>query len=174
MKGGGRTSFTEDFPASTVRPGTRDCRECKFFVRVQEQNHNIGLRGFCSMGQNDGDYDLYVSSSYAGECPSYLLSKKAAEVQREEQALHESWRLAEKTAYNSAAQRKQKPPKGVEPWTWSMQRDLMVRKAAYQQWRRDNIDRLQRFWEKSAVLDQRGYRHIFDAVRTQVQRMVPS
>jgi myo-inositol-1-phosphate synthase len=68
----------------------KGCRECVHFLRVRESyNNDFRLRGFCNLGELNGDYGLYVSSSVAQDCPS--LSVTLRPVCELEESLTREW-----------------------------------------------------------------------------------
>jgi hypothetical protein len=48
----------------------KSCRNCKLFIRIKEIG-KIRPRGFCVVGQCDGSFGLYISSSVATDCMGY-------------------------------------------------------------------------------------------------------
>lgn len=61
--------------------GYRSCRVCKWFIRVDEGGKIPDrFRGFCIFGQNSMDYGLYISSSIANECESFLFDENNAKI----------------------------------------------------------------------------------------------
>ena len=62
----------------------RACRNCKYFMRVKEQRQT-NHRGFCALGQNEGSYDLYIGTSYAKECPSFIIDNRKRRITLAEQ-----------------------------------------------------------------------------------------
>ncbi|MCK5344861.1 MAG: hypothetical protein KAR20_15730 [Candidatus Heimdallarchaeota archaeon] len=69
------------------------CRICNHYIRVNDKSaNNVGnRRGFCILGQLDGDYGLYISSSVSRECMGFIydeevykISKAEADIKEEE------------------------------------------------------------------------------------------
>lgn len=71
----------------------RNCRMCKHFIRVYEENFkdSIRKRGFCTYGLCKADFSLYVSSSYAKKCPFFKADKKARHIFNLENHLMRLW-----------------------------------------------------------------------------------
>lgn len=65
------------------------CRVCKHFIRVNfEGYHNVPNRqGFCILGQLEGDFGLYVSSSISKECMGYVFDKHTCAIAEAEKQL---------------------------------------------------------------------------------------
>jgi len=74
-----------------------NCRCCKFYHRVFEQNYrNIeNIRGFCRLGEMEGDYALYVSTSFSGECPAFIKEEYNTETHNAELKLKDDLRQFE-------------------------------------------------------------------------------
>jgi len=67
---------------------TGKCRTCKLFIRVFEKYRNIhNIRGFCSIGNLEGDFVLYVSTSRSKECHGYIYNKYNAITYKKEREL---------------------------------------------------------------------------------------
>lgn len=67
-----------------------NCRNCINFMRVKENNGwKQQLRGFCQLGQMEGDYSLclYMSQSQANECPAYIFNSDRNSVKELEDGL---------------------------------------------------------------------------------------
>ena len=70
-----------------------NCRSCHHFNRVM--NANRGLRGssrrqgFCVLGQLEGSFELYISSSVAHQCQSFIVDEYNTETTRLENVLGE-------------------------------------------------------------------------------------
>ena len=69
------------------------CRICNHYIRVNEKSaNNVGnRRGFCILGQLEGSYGLYISSSRSRKCMGfvydeevYKISKAEADIKDEE------------------------------------------------------------------------------------------
>lgn len=79
----------------------RSCRNCQNFVRVQD-SRNSDLpstnvrRGFCLLGNCEGDYSLYVSSSTASECKGFMFSQAKALITEEENKISQLYHTFEK------------------------------------------------------------------------------
>lgn len=71
---------------------TKNCRVCKYFVRVYEEklNDNIRKRGFCVYGCGEGDFSLYVYSN-AMDCPYFELSEESLKIYELEEQLRKKW-----------------------------------------------------------------------------------
>ena len=71
----------------------RSCRMCKHFCRIKEDGdfRKIRRRGFCVLGKLEGDFSLYVSSSYAMDCPAFVLDDYNYETTMMEFELAEKW-----------------------------------------------------------------------------------
>jgi len=79
----------------------RSCRNCQNYVRVQD-NRNDDLpssnvrRGFCLLGQGEGRFDLYVSSSMCHDCKGFMFSQSKALITEEEQKISQLYRAFER------------------------------------------------------------------------------
>jgi len=75
-----------------------NCRCCKFYHRVFEQNYrNIqNIRGFCRLGELEGDYNLYVSTSASGQCHAFVKDDYNTETHNAELRLKDAHRQFEK------------------------------------------------------------------------------
>ena len=71
----------------------RKCRMCKHFIRVRESGDfsKIRRRGFCSLGQLEGDFSLYIDSSIAEDCEAYVLDDYNYETTIKEWELLNDW-----------------------------------------------------------------------------------
>lgn len=71
----------------------QDCRVCKHFIRVYEESSkdNIRKRGFCTYGCGEADFSLYISASYAKECPFFQPDEKAMKIVELEKHLMSEW-----------------------------------------------------------------------------------
>jgi hypothetical protein len=95
MRGGGRFALDEKKDALQFK-NKLECKNCAFFCRVNEVGAKTHLRGFCMRGMNEGDYDLYLGSSYSTECPSFTFSSAANKITEFENHLNEiKWKYME-------------------------------------------------------------------------------
>jgi len=71
----------------------RSCRMCRHFSRVKEDGdfRKIRRRGFCVLGQLEGNFGLYISSSSAEDCPAFMLDDYNYETTMMEFELAEKW-----------------------------------------------------------------------------------
>lgn len=55
-----------------------NCRVCEHYIRVNFEGYkNVMNRlGFCLLGQLDGEYSLYLSTSVSKTCMAFILSEK--------------------------------------------------------------------------------------------------
>lgn len=74
-----RTGIDEQKEALTFRQKI-ECKNCRFFVRVSGEGAQTHLRGFCLKGMNNGEFGLYLSASYASECPSFVFNEENAKI----------------------------------------------------------------------------------------------
>ena len=63
-----------------------NCRCCKFFHRVFEHNYRniFNIRGFCRLGRLNGEYNLFVSTSFSRECPAFVRDEYNTETWKRE------------------------------------------------------------------------------------------
>lgn len=66
------------------------CRACEHFVRVNFDGYEnvMNRQGFCLLGQLDGEYSLYVSTSRSGDCMGFILSEKNLTITEAEHQLN--------------------------------------------------------------------------------------
>jgi len=66
------------------------CRSCHHFQRVNFNGYgNVTNRqGFCMLGQLEGSYHLYISSSVSKDCMGYIFSDEHAEITKAEVELN--------------------------------------------------------------------------------------
>ena len=90
-----------------------DGRSCKHFIRVNfDSPRNVMHRqGFCILGQLEGNYGLYYSSSGCTTCMGYVFSKEHNEIAVAEQHLSEN----EKEFCHSIRDKRSKNYKLIEP-----------------------------------------------------------
>ena len=86
------TKFNSFWQLSDVYEEERSCRNCKFFIRVKGDDNDIKQRGFCILGMHQGDFSLYLSSTYARRCTSFVFDKEKAHIAKLEEQLHQKWR----------------------------------------------------------------------------------
>lgn len=65
------------------------CRGCAHFIRVNfETYYNVTNRqGFCLLGQLEGDWGLYVSTSGSHNCAGFIFSEETAKIHAAEREL---------------------------------------------------------------------------------------
>jgi len=71
----------------------RSCRICKHFIRVKEEGDSktIRRRGFCVLGQLEGDFSLLLDSSRSRNCPAFVLDTYNYETTLKERELDKKW-----------------------------------------------------------------------------------
>jgi len=71
----------------------RSCRICKHFIRVKEEGDfkTIRRRGFCVLGQLEGDFSLLLDASRSGSCPAFILDTYNCETTLKERELSKKW-----------------------------------------------------------------------------------
>lgn len=79
----------------------RSCRNCTNYIRIQD-NRNDNLpstnvrRGFCMLGDGEGDYGLYVSSSRCQDCQGFMFDQTKAAITEEENKISDLYYSFEK------------------------------------------------------------------------------
>ena len=70
-----------------------DCRRCKFFHRVYENNYkNIyNVRGFCSLGRLMGDFSLYTNVQFDEPCQAFVLDEYNNETWERERKIEKAY-----------------------------------------------------------------------------------
>jgi len=68
---------------------TNACRVCEHFCRVNFEGYDniMNRQGFCILGQLEGDFGLYLSSSKSRDCLGYLYSERNAKIYNAEHEL---------------------------------------------------------------------------------------
>lgn len=83
-----RTGMDEEKDVITFKDKIH-CKNCRFFTRVSEKGNQTQLRGFCLKGMNEGSFDLYLSASYASDCPSFFYNEENARITDVENQLNQ-------------------------------------------------------------------------------------
>lgn len=132
------------------------CRGCAHFMRVNSDNlYNVMNRqGFCILGQLEGDWGLYVSSSVSTSCKGFIYSEENARIHDAERKLSDDLREFAHSLYDqrTANYKAVKPllaahkefANSINKGASRMESDLAIRKFASEHF--ENMHR-ERFWE---------------------------
>ena len=132
------------------------CRVCAHFIRVNFDGvYNVTNRqGFCILGQLEGDWGLYVSSSISSRCKGFVYSEKNAKIHEAERQLSDDMRefthsLYDKHTANYKAVKHllaahKEFANSINKGTSRMESDIAIRKFASEHFKNMHQER---FWK---------------------------